>query len=214
MLWYSGYHICLPHRRSPVQILATTYSFFTYFCRFCHLNCRKTKTTRFFAILCTWQLKQLLKTTQGDLEGLKSSISFIKNQHLTQVRPENSTELQRTIFGYVFPYQMAGFCTKNSKNFQPNFHYSKNYCGLGLKPSFNFQCQKGSIICLYVWFKNQAFFKHIGFFSGPQNRVNQGNKIQNLILLVIEVFRGSRKARKVVAYLNQFYHLLFSGSEQ
>ena len=36
------------------------------------------------------------------------------------LRAENSTEHQRTIFGPVFLYERAGFCTKNSKYFCHN----------------------------------------------------------------------------------------------
>ena len=36
---------------------------------------------------------------------------------LTYIRVENNADHQRTIFGYVLPYEIADFCTKNSKIF-------------------------------------------------------------------------------------------------
>ena len=48
------------------------------------------------------------------------------------IRVENSTERQRTIFGHVFPYEIADFCTKISQFFLPNNWPSMNHCVLFL----------------------------------------------------------------------------------
>ena len=52
------------------------------------------------------------------------------------LRAENSTEHQRTIFGPVFLYERAGFCTKNSKYFCHNSWPSINNCALGGRTEF------------------------------------------------------------------------------
>ena len=44
------------------------------------------------------------------------------------LRLENSTEHQRTIFGSVFLYERADFCTKNSQYFCQNFWPSIHNC--------------------------------------------------------------------------------------
>ena len=96
-------------RKHPVDISRLIINSFNllFFCRFCHLNCRKTKTIQFLAKIRNWQVKLQTKSNQDDLShqffylklqwifGGPFSIMFslLKRPVFAQKSPKNSSQI-------------------------------------------------------------------------------------------------------------------------
>ena len=86
-----------------------------------HIEGPKLRTTQFSAVFSMWQAEIHLMLRFTAKTDKNQCFSFMISQLFIIVRVENSTELQRTIFGHVLPYEIADFCTKNSQNFCHNY---------------------------------------------------------------------------------------------
>ena len=100
-------------RKLPVDISRLIINSFNllFFCRFCHLNCRKTKTTQFLAKIRNWQVKLQTKSNQDDLShqlfylklkwifGGPFSIMFslLKRPVFAPKSPKNSSQISNII---------------------------------------------------------------------------------------------------------------------